>query len=58
MEAQIGEAILDVTRPDVVIQPQVGHITFLEFTKAEAMIEEGYRAARAAIDAARDEGRL
>ena len=58
MEAQISETLLRVNRPDILIRPRVGYVSFLEFNKAEEMIEEGYRAAREALDAARDDGRL
>ena len=58
MEAQISETMLQATRPEIVIRPRVGHVSFMEFNKAGEMIEEGYRAAREAFDRAREEGRL
>jgi len=40
---------LDVDRPDVLLQPAVGHIQFLEFGRADEAIEAGYHAARTAF---------
>lgn len=44
MEAQISTAMLRADAPDVVIQPDVGHISFMEFNRAEEAIDLGYRA--------------
>lgn len=54
MESQIAEATIQVTKPDIVIRPSVGHIHFMEFNRAEEAIEAGYRAAREALADARD----
>ncbi|RLB95446.1 MAG: patatin, partial [Deltaproteobacteria bacterium] len=45
MEAQITATRLKTDRPDLLIQPHLGHIRFLEFNKAQEAIAEGYREA-------------
>lgn len=49
MEEQIARTRLKIDRPDLLIQPEVGSVRFMEFFLAGEMIEEGYRAAREAI---------
>lgn len=49
MECQITESRLAVDKPDLLIQPQLGHIRFLEFNRAKEAIEEGYIAAKEQI---------
>lgn len=51
MEAQITATRLKTDRPDLLIQPHLGHIRFLEFNKAQEAIAEGYREAKACISA-------
>ena len=51
MEAQITATRLKTDRPDMLIQPHLGHIRFLEFNKAQEAIAEGYREAKACISA-------
>ena len=45
MESQITTVNLRSDPPDVLIQPKLGHISFMEFHRAEEIIAEGYRAA-------------
>lgn len=49
MEAQIGETMLQVAKPDVIIRPDVGYIGFMEFNKAEEAIAAGNLATREAL---------
>lgn len=49
MEAQISTAMLRADAPDVVIRPDVGHISFMEFNRAEEAMDLGYRAAIEAL---------
>ena len=46
MECQITESRLAVDKPDLLIQPELGHIRFLEFNRAKEAIEEGYIATK------------
>jgi len=45
MEAQITGIRLAADPPDLLIQPRLGHIRFLEFHRAQEAIDEGYREA-------------
>lgn len=45
MESQITSVNLRSDPPDVLIQPRLGHINFMEFHRAKEIIAEGYRAA-------------
>ena len=45
MEQQITRYRLSVNRPEVIIQPNVGYIGFLDFHRAPQIIAEGYKAA-------------
>jgi len=49
MESQITSVNLRSDPPDVLIQPKLGHINFMEFHRAETIIAEGYRAAGSQI---------
>lgn len=49
MEGQIAATRLKIDRPDLLIRPWVGHVHFMEFSLAEEMIEEGYRATNEAL---------
>jgi len=51
METHITKTRLCLDRPDVTIQPPLGHIRFLEFDRAEEIIEIGYRSAIAQLAA-------
>jgi NTE family protein len=42
METRITQTRLQIDRPDILIQPPLGHIRFLEFGRAEEIIEIGY----------------
>lgn len=42
METRITQTRLLLDQPDVIIQPPLGHIRFLEFDRAEEIIEIGY----------------
>lgn len=46
METRITETRLTLDRPDIVIQPPLGHIRFLEFDRAEEIIGIGYAHAK------------
>ncbi len=50
VEAQIADARLKVDPPDLLIQPLVGHLGFMEFHKADEAIRQGRRAMAAAFD--------
>ena len=43
METQITDVQLKTDPPDLLIQPKLGHLRFLDFHKADEAIEEGYR---------------
>ena len=45
MEAQITAARLVTDPPDLLIQPRLGNIRFLEYHRAQEAIDEGYREA-------------
>lgn len=51
MESQIAAARLKAEPPDLLLRPRVGHVQFLEFHRAEELIEEGYRATKEALAA-------
>ncbi len=42
MEASITQTRLHIDQPDIIIQPPLGHIRFLEFGRAEEIIATGY----------------
>ena len=46
MEAQITAARLKTDPPDLLIQPDLGHIRFLEFNRAQEAIAAGYEATK------------
>jgi len=50
MEAQITTIQLAANPPDLLIQPRLGHIRFMEFYRADEAIAEGYRAAKAQLE--------
>jgi NTE family protein len=43
METQITVTNLETDPPDILIQPNLGHLKFLEFNRAEEAIAEGYK---------------
>ncbi|TXL68371.1 patatin-like phospholipase family protein [Zeimonas arvi] len=45
MQARIAQATLQLDRPEVLIQPPLGSVRFLEFDQAGDIIEIGYRSA-------------
>jgi NTE family protein len=45
METRITESRLRLDRPDILIRPPLGHVRFLQFDRAEEIIEIGYRSA-------------
>jgi len=45
METQITRTRLHIEPPDLLIQPKLGHIRFLEFNRAEEIINIGYEEA-------------
>lgn len=45
METRITQARLELDKPDLLIQPPLGHIRFLQFTRAEEIVEIGYHSA-------------
>jgi NTE family protein len=50
MEVQITRAQLRIIPPDLLIQPPLGSVRFLEFNRAEEIISIGYEAARQQIE--------
>ena len=50
MESQITRTRLRIDAPDLLIQPPLGSVRFLEFNRAEEIISIGYEAARQQID--------
>ncbi len=50
MEVQITAARLKTEPPDLLIQPNLGHIRFPEFHRAREAIDEGYQEAKAQIE--------
>ena len=46
METRIAQTRLRLDRPDVIIQPPLGHVRFLEFGRAEEIIAIGYEHTR------------
>ena len=50
MESQITRAQLRISPPDLLIQPPLGSVRFLEFNRAEEIISIGYESARRQID--------
>jgi NTE family protein len=51
METRITQTRLALEPPDVLIQPPLGHIRFLEFARADELIQIGYDSARQALAA-------
>ncbi|KIX15297.1 patatin-like phospholipase family protein [Dethiosulfatarculus sandiegensis] len=49
MEAQITAVRLAMDPPDLLIQPKLGHIRFMEYHKADQAIAEGYKEAKAQL---------
>lgn len=49
MQARISELSLTQSPPDILIQPALSHIRFLDFHKADEVIEIGYTTAKRAI---------
>ena len=49
MESQITAAKLKTDPPDLLIRPNLGHLTLLEFHRAQEAISEGYREALAQV---------
>lgn len=56
MEAQITATRLKTDPPDLLIQPNLSHLKFLEFNRAEEAIVEGYRETTAQLDRITKEG--
>ena len=54
METQITQTRLHMDPPDLLIQPRLGHIGFLEFDRAEEIIKVGYEEARKQIKSKSD----
>ncbi len=49
MESQITESNLRIDSPDLLIQPKLGHMRFMEFNRAGEAIAEGYEAAKTGL---------
>ena len=49
METQITVTKLKTDPPDLLIQPNLGYIRFLEFNRAQEAIAEGYREAKTRV---------
>ncbi len=45
IETELSAMLLEKTPPDILIQPQVGQINFMEFHRAQEAIDAGYEAA-------------
>ncbi|MBE0454712.1 MAG: patatin-like phospholipase family protein [Roseovarius sp.] len=45
MQARVTEATLQQDRPEILIQPPLGAVRFMEFDRAEEIIDIGYRSA-------------
>ena len=56
MEVQITETKLKTDPPDLLIQPNLSHLNFLEFHRAEEAIAEGYKETKAQLDRISREG--
>ena len=56
IESQIAATRLQVDKPDLLIQPNVGDIRFMDFVHAGEMIEEGRRAAKEALGQWKENG--
>jgi len=56
METQITNTRLKTDPPDLLIQPDLGHIKLLEFNRADEAIAEGYRKAKEQINPLVEEG--
>ena len=50
METQITATRLKAEPLDLLIQPKLGHLNFLEFNRAEEAIAEGYRAMKSKLN--------
>jgi NTE family protein len=57
MEAQISATRLKTNPPDLLIQPNLSHIKFLEFNRASEAIAEGYAEAKRQLDALLEKGK-
>ncbi len=51
METQITQSRLHLDKPDLLIQPKLGHIRFMEFDQAETIINIGYEEANKQLEA-------
>ena len=49
MEDQIKTIRLKTDPPDILIQPNLSHLKFLEFNRAKEAIDEGYKVSREKI---------
>lgn len=50
LEARVADALLEQDPPDVLIRPDVGYISFMEFNHAEEAMDEGYQATVEALE--------
>ena len=50
VEIQIAATRRKYYTPDLLIQPKLGHLHFLEFRRAEPAIAEGYKETKACIE--------
>ena len=50
METQVTAIKMAIDPPDLLVQPKLGHIRFMEFHRAEEAIAEGYREAMAQLE--------
>jgi NTE family protein len=57
METRLTQTRLSVDRPDIIIQPPLGHIRFLEFDRAEEIITVGYEHAQLELAALLAQGK-
>jgi len=50
METQVTQSRLITDSPDLLIQPNLGHIGFPEFNRAEEIINNGYEETRRQLE--------
>jgi NTE family protein len=50
MQSRIADTTLARDRPELLIRPPLGQIRFLEFDRAEEIIDIGYRSAKACLE--------
>jgi len=49
VQEKLIELSIELYKPDVLIEPEVGNFSMFDFYKAEEIIENGYKAAEAVL---------